>query len=173
MGYRGKGQNSPLGVLGRGLAAAGVGTAAMDAVLYTRYRRDGGEQGWWAWETGAELRQWDDASTPGLVGKRVLEALLHRKLPNQWARPTNNTVHWLTGLAWGAQMGVVALSSAKPRVWWGPLLGSAAWLTSYAVLPNVGLYKPMGEYDFATLAKDLSAHIVYGTVTGAVFVAVT
>lgn len=171
MGHQRKRKSSPLGAIGRGLAAAGVGTAAMDALLYGRYRRGGGEQGWWAWETGAELKQWDDVSTPGQVGKRVLEGLLHRKAPDEWARSTNNTVHWLTGLAWGAQFGVVAGSSAKPRVWWGPLLGSAVWLTNYAVLPTVGLYKPIGEYDFTTLAKDLSAHIVFGTVTGAVFVA--
>lgn len=171
MRRQGTRKNTPLSAIGRGLAAAGVGTAAMDALLYGRYRRSGGEQGWWAWETGAELKQWDDVSTPGQVGKRVLEGLLHREVPNHWARATNNTVHWLTGLAWGAQFGIVAGSSAKPRGWWGAMLGSAAWVTSYAVLPAVGLYKPIGEYDFATLAKDLSAHIVFGSVTGAVFTA--
>jgi hypothetical protein len=31
------------------------------------------------------------------------------------------------------------------------------------------LYKPITEYDSATLAKDLAAHLVYGTTTGATF----
>jgi hypothetical protein len=35
------------------------------------------------------------------------------------------------------------------------------------VLPAAGLYKPIREYDRETLAKDLSAHLVYGTTTAA------
>jgi hypothetical protein len=33
-----------------GALAGAVGTAAMDLVLYTRYRRDGGKDGLWGWE---------------------------------------------------------------------------------------------------------------------------
>ena len=39
----------------------------------------------------------------------------------------------------------------------------------YAVLPAAGLYKPITEYDRVTLAKDLSAHLVYGLTTAATF----
>jgi hypothetical protein len=41
------------------------------------------------------------------------------------------------------------------------------WAVDYAVLPAAGLYKPIREYDRETLAKDLSAHLVYGTTTAA------
>jgi hypothetical protein len=41
------------------------------------------------------------------------------------------------------------------------------WAVSYAILPAAGLYKPIWEYDRETLAKDLSAHLVYGATTAA------
>jgi len=37
------------------------------------------------------------------------------------------------------------------------------------VLPAAGLYRPIWEYDRKTLADDLSAHLVYGLTTAAVF----
>jgi hypothetical protein len=36
-----------------------------------------------------------------------------------------------------------------------------------AVLPAAGLYKPIQDYDRETLAKDLTAHLVYGTTAAA------
>jgi hypothetical protein len=43
------------------------------------------------------------------------------------------------------------------------------WVSGYAVLPAAMLYRPIWEYDRATLAKDLSAHLVYGLTTATVF----
>jgi hypothetical protein len=40
-------------------------------------------------------------------------------------------------------------------------------LQSYAVLVPAKLYKPIWEYDVPTLAKDLSAHLVYGLAAAA------
>jgi hypothetical protein len=37
------------------------------------------------------------------------------------------------------------------------------------VLPAAGLYQPIWKYDAKTLAKDLSAHLAYGTGTGVAF----
>jgi hypothetical protein len=34
-------------------------------------------------------------------------------------------------------------------------------------LSAAGLYKPIQDYDRETLAKDLTAHLVYGTITAA------
>ena len=34
-----------------------------------------------------------------------------------------------------------------------------------AVLPLLGVYKPIWKYDLGTLWKDLSTHLVYGTAT--------
>jgi uncharacterized membrane protein YagU involved in acid resistance len=84
-----------------------------------------------------------------------------------------NVVHWATGLAWGAQFGIVA-GSTRRRPWaLGLLLGPLVWLAGYVILPMAKLYKPIWEYDRKTLAKDLSAHIVYGAATAATFAALT
>jgi len=82
-----------------------------------------------------------------------------------------NVVHWATGLAWGAQFGIVAGSTRRRASTLGLVFGPLVWLTSYIVMPLAKLYKPIWEYDRKTLAKDLSAHIVYGAATGATFAA--
>jgi hypothetical protein len=41
------------------------------------------------------------------------------------------------------------------------------------VLPLAGVYKPIWEYDVRTLREDLSAHLVFGAATSAVFAALT
>lgn len=91
-------------------------------------------------------------------------------MPERWARVTTNVVHWAYGVAWGAQYGIVAGSAARPRAVWGVALGSVVWTSGYAVLPFSRLYKPMWHYDAKTLAKDLSAHLVYGVTAGTAFV---
>ena len=50
----------------------------------------------------------------------------------------------------------------------GITTGITAWGMSYAVLGKLGIYRPITEYDRATLWKDLSAHLVFGTTIGAV-----
>jgi uncharacterized membrane protein YagU involved in acid resistance len=152
--------------------AGALGTAGMDAVWYISYRRGGGIEGPLAWEFSAGVEKWDDVSPPGQVGRRLLEGFLGREVPDRWARTTQNVVHWATGLLWGAQFGVVAGSAERPSWRYGLVLGPVAWLSAYVVLPLAKLYKPIWEYDASTLAKDLSAHLVFGTVTGAVFAAI-
>lgn len=161
---------TPLAALGAGAAAGAVGTAAMDVVWYVRHRRGGGGKGPLAWEFGG-VDKWDDVSAPGQVGKRLLEGFLGHEVPDRWAQTTQNLAHWATGMAWGAQFGLVAGSVRRPSWKAGLALGPVAWLTSYAVLPLAKLYQPMWKYDAKTLAKDLSAHVAYGTATGAVFAA--
>jgi hypothetical protein len=151
---------------------AGVfGTATMDTLLYVRYRRGGGIQGPLEWEFSTGLSKWDDVSAPGLVGKRILEGVLGHDVPDRWARSTQNVVHWATGIGWGTPFGAF-VGSAKHRSWtWGLDLGPIVWLAGYAILPAAKIYKPIWDYDINTLAKDLSAHLVYGTTTGVVFAA--
>ena len=164
---------SPLAAVLAGSTAGAVGTAAMDLVWFARYRRGGGQQRLWAWETGEGVDKWDDASAPGQVGRRLAEGFTERELPDRWARTTTNLVHWATGLAWGAQFGLLA-GSTRRRSWrLGLLLGPIVWLAGYVLLPLAKLYKPIWEYDPETLARDLSAHVVYGAATGAAFAALT
>jgi hypothetical protein len=153
----------------RGAVAGALGTAAMDLLLYVRYRHGGGDNGFADWETSAGLDSWDDAPAPARFGRRVVEATLHRELPAPQARLTNNVVHWATGVGWGAVFGLVSGSMTRRRAWHGPAFGAAVWLQSYAVLVPAGLYQPPWKYDPKTLWEDLSAHLLYGTTTATAF----
>jgi hypothetical protein len=83
--------------LGAGLLAGAVGTAAMDVVLYGRYRRDGGKETLWRWEFFGDVTTWDDASAPGQPGRKALRFATGHE-PDEWARATTNLVHWATGV---------------------------------------------------------------------------
>ena len=148
----------------RGVAASALGTLAMDVFLYRRYRAGGGDRGFGAWESSAGLQAWEDAPAPAKVGKRVVETLTRRELPARYARRVNNLTHWGYGMAAGAPFGVLVRT---PRVRDGLPFGAGVWAAGYAVLPSLGVYRPIWEYDLTTLAKDLSAHLVYGLSTAA------
>jgi hypothetical protein len=150
----------------RGLVAAGVGTACMDAVWYVRYRRGGGTSSPLDWEFSAGLDNWDDASAPAKVGKLLLEST---GLPVPGPAVMNNLMHWAYGAGWGALLGVSIDQPWRARLTQGPLLGASVWLASYVSLPVAGVYKPIWSYDLKTLWKDLSAHLVYGLSTIAAF----
>jgi hypothetical protein len=151
-----------------GAVAGAVGTVAMDTVWYLRHRRSGGTEGPLEWEFGG-VDNWDDVSAPGKVGRRVLDRLVDGTAPDRWAQSTQTVVHWGTGIGWGVQFGLVVGSRRSISWHAGLALGPIAWLSSYVLLPLAGVYKPIWEYDATTLAKDLSAHIVYGAVTGIAF----
>ncbi len=162
-------RTSPLGAVARGLLAATVGTLAMDVLWYGRYRRGGGESGFVDWELSAGLEDWENASAPGKVGKRLYEGFFQRELPARYAALTNNVMHWGYGLGWGGLFGIVAGSTCRPRACFGLLFGPAVWAAGYVLLPFAGLYKPIWEYDPRTLWDDLSAHLVYGLATATAF----
>ena len=46
---------------------------------------------------------------------------------------------------------------------------AGVWSAGYVVLPALGVYRPIWEYDLKTLGKDLSAHLVFGVGTAAAF----
>jgi hypothetical protein len=155
---------TPLGALVRGAVAGAVGTLAMDAFLYARYRQGGGDQQPLAWEfTGPST--WEDVSAPAHVGRRLYEGFLQRPLDAHFARLTNNVMHWGYGIAWGTALGVVAGSVPKRRILFGPAFGASVWASSYVTLPLAGLYKPIWRYSPAELAPDLAAHLIFGTAT--------
>ncbi|MFN2607060.1 MAG: hypothetical protein ABR511_04055 [Acidimicrobiales bacterium] len=160
---------TPLGAVLRGALAATAGTVAMDLVWYARYRKGGGEDSFRSWERSGSTLTWDEAAAPAQVGRRVLEGFLQRPLPESWAGPTNNVVHWSYGVMWGSVYGLLAGSAARPKLRWGPPFAVVVWGSGYVVLPLAGLYKPIWEYDATTLAKDLSAHLAFGTATAAAF----
>jgi hypothetical protein len=151
-----------------GVDASALGTLAMDALLYRRYHGEEGKAGFLAWESSAGVETWDNAPAPALVAKRLIETVIKRDVQPRCARFLNNTTHWGFGLAWGAGYGLL-VGSRKPKLWWGLPFGAAVWASGYVVLPLIGAYKPIWKYDTRTLEKDLSAHLVFGTATAAVF----
>jgi hypothetical protein len=164
---------TPLGAILGGLVAGAVGTAAMDLVWYLRYRRGGGKEMFRDWELSSGLTSWENAPAPALIGKRVVEGFTGRQLPPERAALINNVMHWSYGLGWGTAYGVVAGSLPRPVVAFGLPFGAFVWATDYVVLPKAGVYKPIWEYDPRTLWKDLSAHLVYGVGTAAIFTLLT
>jgi len=164
---------SPLTAVVIGGVAGAVGTLAMDAMQYARQRAENPKQSFWDYESGAHIEDWGDVSAPGKLGHRVANALLRKPLPPEAARPMNNAMHWAYGIAWGALYGVVNGTFRTSARWTGPLFGLVIFATDYVILPPTGVYKPITEYDTATLARDANAHIVYGAVTARVFRALT
>ena len=155
-------------LLAAGAIAGAAGTAAMDVLWYRRYRREHGQEGFLRWELAADVTDWEAAPAPGQVGRKLEQLVTRRTPPDAWARPTTNVVHWATGVGWGVNLALakVALPGSRSL---GLALGPVAWITSYAVLPLMKVYKPIWKYDARTLGKDLSAHLVYGVVTAGVY----
>jgi ABC-type nitrate/sulfonate/bicarbonate transport system permease component len=143
----------------------------MDTVRYLMYRRAGGTDGLLSWEF-APVESWNQAPEPGQVAKRLVEGLTQRPIGDRWAWLTSTLAHWCYGSAWGIGYGILAGSLRQSRAWYGLPFGATVWASGYAVLPEAGLYKPIWEYDRATLARDLTSHLAYGASTGAAFCAV-
>ena len=160
---------TPVGAVVRGLLSGAVGTSAMDTVLFVRYRRDGGTSSTVDWELSRGVTSWEDAPAPALVGKRLIEGLFQVELPPSRAPLLNNVTHWAYGALQGVLYGIVAGSLREQRVAYGLPFGAAVWGGDYVILPGLKLYKPIWQYDLETLAKDLSAHLVYGLATATTF----
>jgi Protein of unknown function (DUF1440) len=158
-----------VGAITRGLVAGTIGTLAMDVLLYGEYRRGGGKSELLRWEFSADIKTWEQAAAPAHVGKRLFEGLFQRNLRDRRAALVNNIMHWGYGIANGAAYGIVAGSTPKPRAWYGAIFGAGVWGTSYVVFPAAKLYRPIWQYNYKVLAKDLSAHLVYGLTTATAF----
>ena len=151
-----------------GAVAGMVGTLAMDLLWYRRFRAGGGTQPFVAWETSEGTDGYEEAPAPARTAKAVA-GLAGIDLPDSTARMVNNAVHWVTGIGWGKAHGIAAgiVGTANPLL--GPVTGVVAWATGYAVLPRLGVYKPMREYEREVLWQDLSAHLVFGAALGITF----
>jgi hypothetical protein len=165
---------TPLAAVLRGVVAGAVGTAAMDLLWFQRAKRGGGASDLVDWELSRGLTSWDDAPAPAQMGRRLVEGVFRRRLPDERAGLVNTVMHWSYGLFWGAQYGLVAGSlTSVPTLRSGLVFGSIVWAGDYVVLPLAGLYKPLWEYDIKTLADDLTAHLVYGIATATTFSGLT
>jgi hypothetical protein len=146
----------------RGALAGVAGTLALDLVWYNRARRGGSDASFLEWEIVRDLERWEDAPAPGQMGRKILATVTKTDPPVEQAPAISNAMHWLYGTTWGAAYAV----ALRRRPWWaGPVLGATVWSSDYVTLPLAGLYEPIWKYDAKTLAKDLSAHLAYGTAT--------
>ena len=159
---------TPIAAVSSGVVAGALGTAAMDTVRYLRYRRGGGTESLPEWEF-APIDSWEQAPDPGLVTKRLIEGFTQREIGDRWAWLTSTLAHWCYGSVWGAVYGIMAGSVHRPRACYGLPFSVVVWASGYVLLPEAGLYKPIWQYDSATLARDLTAHLGYGAGTGAAF----
>lgn len=162
-------KTNPLKAITRGVVAGAAGTLAMDLLWYARYRRGGGEDGFLDWEFSASSDSFETAGAPAQVGKNVVQTLLGKKLPDRSAGLTNSVVHWATGSQWGASYGMATRAAGRSSPAHGLALGPVAWGAAYGLLGAAGIYKPIWQYDAKTLAKDLSAHLVFGVTTATAY----
>jgi hypothetical protein len=161
---------STLDSIARGVAASAVGTLAMDTWLYRGYRHGGGDVGFANWESSVGVASWEDAPAPAKVAKRLLAVVVRRDVPPRYARALNNATDWAFGLDADAAYGLLLGSGhTSSKVAYGPPFGAAVWAGGYVVLPVLGVYEPIWDYDLETLGKDLRAHVVFGTVTAAAY----
>lgn len=151
-----------------GAVAGSVGTLCMDLVWYRRYRDAGGDQAFVPWETSEGTTGFEEAAAPARTAKAVAE-LIGVDLPDGSARALNNAVHWATGIAWGKAHGLAAATAGTTNPVMGLGTAVVAWATSYAVLPRLGVYQRVTQYEPKVLWQDLSAHLVYGLALGMVY----
>lgn len=150
------------GRMARGVIAGVAGTVAMDLLWWHRSRRDGADDTFLEWEF-TEVDSFADAGAPAQVGRRAARAV-GVEVPDQAAGTTTNVMHWLTGISYGLAHAQVHDGSRPLSS--GLLTGTGAFLTSYASLGALGIYDPIWSYDQETLAKDASAHLVFGLGVG-------
>ena len=158
---------TPAGAVVRGAVAGLAGTLAMDLWLYAQYRREHGNEPFADWEFSSDVTDWEHAPAPAQVGRRIVDGLFERTLPDSRAAFTNNVMHWGYSVSAAVAYAVTVSSLRRPRTGYGLVFGAGMWALSYAILTPMHLYKPITEYDAKTLGKDLAAHLVYGVSTAA------
>ena len=112
---------TPVGAVARGLAAAAVGTLAMDLLLFARYKRGDGKSGFREWELSAGIESWDQAPGTG-AGRQAAGRgpVPDATLPDRLAPLVNNITHWGYGILGGAPVRARRrLAPRRPRVWFG------------------------------------------------------
>ncbi|CAN5135204.1 hypothetical protein BH23ACT9_BH23ACT9_17500 [soil metagenome] len=156
--------NNPTNTLLTGAAAGALGTLAMDLLWFRRARQAGTDDVFADWEFTGEA-SFDDAGAPAQVGQEAASAV-GVQLPDRAGGLTNDVVHWLTGTGWGVAGSLLASVTGLGPVAAGLTSGAAAFTAAYTVLPAIGIYDPIWNYDGKTLWKDATAHATFGAATG-------
>lgn len=146
-------RTSPLGAVGKGLVAGAAGTAAM-----TGYQL-----------AVAKLRGSGSSSAPAEVGRRIIEGVFHRQVPEDRMDALNNAMHVAYGTSWGPVYGVTQSSLGLPAAHHGALLGTLVWGASLVQLPAMKIAPPVWKTPPLEIALDLSYHLVYGLAVAGAF----
>jgi hypothetical protein len=136
-----------------GLAAGAAGTGTMTVAQTVYSKATGG----------------GSSSTPAQVGKRIIEGVLKREVPEERMEQLNNVMHWAYGTSWGALYGIAAGSRRPSPLRGGLLFALGVWGASLVELPAMGLAPPVWEYEPKDLAPDLGFHLVYGVAVATAF----
>jgi hypothetical protein len=102
---------STLRTLTRGLLAGAAGTAAMTAAQ-TAYLKARGEE---------------PSTTPAEVGRRIIEGVLQRDVPEERMGALNNVMHWLYGTGWGVLFGLSRAGRGAAPLADGARFGGVVW----------------------------------------------
>lgn len=147
---------TPLAAVGRGLVAGAAGTGAMTAAQTATMR----------------LRGSEPSTVPAEVGRRIVEGVLRREVPEERIEALNNAMHVLYGTSWGAVYGLVQASRRPRAPRHGLAFGLLVWGASLVELPAMKLAPPVWEYPPKELAGDLGFHVVYGLSVAAAYAAI-
>lgn len=137
---------SPLAAAVGGLAAGAAGTGAMTGAQTAYMNATGGES----------------SSTPAEVGRRIIEGVFKRDVPEQQMDTLNNAMHWLYGTSWGAVYGLATGGRRARPLRSGLLFGLAVWAASLVELPAMKLAPPIWDSEPSAMAPDAGFHLVYG-----------
>ena len=148
-------RTTPLGAVAKGLVAGAAGTGVMTAYQLAVARAMG---------TGSSY-------TPAEVGKRVIEGVLGREVPEERMETLNNAVHALYGTSWGPVYGILQSSLRPPALRHGVAFAALVWGASRIELPAMGLAPPVWEMPPKTVALDFSYHLVYGLAVAGAYAA--
>lgn len=156
--------NSTAWRLASGAVAGAAGVWAMDRVDWFLV----GVQDPAAWRTSQAVRPHGKDPAHNMAG--MLANALGMKPPPQ-PHAAGIAVHYAVGILPSALYGVVRdrLPAGPAR---GLLFGIAAWALADELMgPLTGAAAPPGRYPWQTHARSLVAHLVFGAVTDAVFIA--
>jgi hypothetical protein len=160
-------QVTPLGAVGRGLAAGIAGTGLMTVAQELAARRRAAREA--AGQSGGEPSgdaqpqdPWEQASTPAKVARRISVGVFEHDVPARRIGVLTHAMHWGYGTGWGAVYGLIAGTFGGRPLRGGLTFGAAVWGMSYLQLVPMGLYEPPWRYSTQEIAEELGYHLVYG-----------
>ncbi|TPE46361.1 hypothetical protein [Pontibacter mangrovi] len=136
------------GAIGKGIVAGLIGTAVMTIAQMIEMQMSGRES----------------SDTPYKAAKKVYGV----KAEDEDAKENiNNLIHFAYGTAWGIPRALLAEFGVSGATGTFAHFG-AVWGTELAVLPQLGIMKPVTDWKPKAISEDIVFHTVYAVATGMV-----